>query len=97
MYTAQLPCTQTTPVYLSDAQDAQQVDSTSHLLNLVSRILKGDNISTATTGTFEDVCKAGIKKKLRENQGKIIAGGAVIIISSALLGYQAKKHNLLGK
>lgn len=93
MYTSQLPST-TNTVYLSDAQ---QVDSTSHLLNLVGKILKGDNISTATEGTFEDVCKDGIKKRIRENRGKLLAGGAVVVLGSALLGYQAKKHNLLGK
>lgn len=92
MYTTQLPST-TNPVYLSDAQ----VDSTSHLLNLVSKILKGDNVATATEVTFEDVCKDGIKQKIRANRGKIIAGGAAVVLGSAAIGYQMKKHNFLGK
>ena len=102
MYTQALPsCRTHTPLYLNDAylQDGttQDVDTTGHLLNLVGKILKGDNVSAASRSTFEDVCKDGIKQRINDNKGKIILGIGLFFVASAAAGYQAKKHEMFKK
>lgn len=84
-----------TPVYLNDNGQAQEVDSTGYLLNLVGKILKGDTVGQATQSTFEDVCKDGIKQRINDNKGKIFLGVGLFFVASATAGYQMKKHNVL--